>query len=193
MFHRLFLPVFLGIACSGCGASHHYKQTNTGQSLSGSLVVEWMEPDYWLYTPSKSNPLTFVRADGTVITPQKMFTDGGSIPRPLWVMKNYSPWGYGPAFIIHDWLFHMQDCGLAGWEDWTVEEAAMVMSEVMKTMMETPNFDFGDKTTVYLMYEAVQSPPARAAWSDRDCRELPSVMSDFWRPTQRFEIAFDDE
>ena len=92
--------------------------------------------------------------------------------------------------IVHDWLFVMQDCQLPGFEDWTVDEAAHVMSEVMKTLMEKPGFDYGDEATIYRMYLAVQSPPARQAWEDRNCQSPPSPTADGWRADAKFVIEF---
>lgn len=167
----------------GC-ANRHYDQTIAGK-LEGDLIVEWRKPDSFVYIPSPDNPLKFKRiSNGDIIQPDQMWTDGGSIPRSLWVFKNYSPWGYGPAFITHDWLFHMQDCQLPGYDKYTLETAATVMSEVMKTLMGDPNFDYGDKSTMYLMYKAVQTDLARSAWEDRNCepvdekkrRKLPDAV-----------------
>jgi hypothetical protein len=134
------------------------------------MIIEWRKPNLFAYRPDNEQPLVFVRKSGDKITPGSMFTDGGSIPRPFWVLKNYSPRGYGPAFIVHDWLFHMQDCKEKGYEKYSIESAATIMSEVMKTMMETPEFDYGSKRTVYLMCKAVQTQPARDAWEDGICR-----------------------
>lgn len=183
----VLIVVFLSL--NGCGASGHYSKVETGQ-LSGDLIVQWAKPDKFLFLPKEGNPLTFVRGkNGETIIPQRMYTDGGSIPRPLRALKNYSPWGYAPAFIVHDWLFYMQDCELPGNEDYTVQEAALIMSEVMKTMMEDPSFDYGDKQTVYLMYLAVQTAPAKAAWNDHTCTELPDD-ADSIRWDAIFEISF---
>jgi hypothetical protein len=118
-----------------------------------------------------------------------MFTDGGSIPRPFWVLRNYSPWGYGPAFIVHDWLFRMQNCKVPGYEKYSIEDAATIMSEVMKTMMESPGFDYGSKTTVYLMYEAVQTAPAREAWNHGRC-VTPDLKFLSEPPDEVFEVEF---
>lgn len=184
------LAILLVPALASCAASRHYDSVHEGKNLSGTLIVEWMEPDQFLFIPKPDDPLVFERYTGETIQPDRMLTDGGSVPRPFWVLRNYSPWGYGPAFIIHDWLFHMQYCSLPGADRWTVEEAATVMSEVMKTMMETPGFDFGDKTTVYLMYRAVQTAPAREAWSNGACRKPPALNADTWKPSRRFEVSF---
>ena len=63
----------------------------------------------------------------------------------------------------------MQNCKLPGYERHSLEEAATIMSEVMKTLMESPGFDYGSKTTMYLMDKAVQTQPARDPWSDGRC------------------------
>jgi hypothetical protein len=187
----LATAVILGAICgvSGC-AARHYGDTQAGTRLSGSLRVEWRKPNRFLFVPDESDPLTFVRHDGSTIVPETMWTDGGSIPRPFWVLKNFSPWGYGPAFIVHDWLFHMHRCRLPGWEGFDVKIAAQVMSEVMKTLMETPGFDYGDKQTVYSMYLAVQTPAAASAWNGQ-CNP-PSILANgiLSPPDAVFEIRY---
>jgi hypothetical protein len=185
---RYRLIVLLCILCSGC-ARAHYQRTHAG-TLKGKLVVEWMEPDLFLFRRDPKDPLTFTRSDGTRIEPQAMLTDGGSIPRPMWVFRNYSPWGYGPAFVIHDWLFHVENCQLAGYDSWTLDGAATVMSEVMKTLMENPKFKYGDQISMYSMYLAVRSPPARAAWEHGKCLEPPSDSADYWRPSLKFVVQY---
>lgn len=167
MSWRACVLAVLAVLVSGC-ASLHYQRTDSG-TLSGRVIVEWREPNLFVFRPDKQQPLTFVRKGGDTITPGVMFTDGGSIPRQFWVFKNFSPWGYGPAFIVHDWLFHVRNCKLAGYEKYSLGGAATVMSEVMKTMMETPGFDYGSETVVYLMYDAVQTSPARDAWDNGKC------------------------
>jgi hypothetical protein len=52
------------------------------------------------------------------------------------------------------------------------------MSEVMKTLMEMPHFDYGSESSVYLMYEAVQTAPARAAWEHGTCIEPTAITLD---------------
>jgi hypothetical protein len=172
---------------SGC-ASFHYECTQPGQ-LSGKVIVEWRKPNLFTYRPDTAQPLMFVRKNGDTIKPELMFTDGGSIPRPFWVLKNYSPWGYGPAFIVHDWLFHMENRKLPGHEKYSVGEAATIMSEVMKTMMESPDFDYGSKTSMYLMYEAVRTQPARDAWTEGRCL-TPDRAATAQAPDETFVVEF---
>lgn len=85
---------FAILLCVGLltGCASQYEKTKMG-GLSGRLIVEWLEPDSFLFLPDDKRPLTFTRSTGEAITPGKMFTDGGSIPRPLWALKNYSHGG----------------------------------------------------------------------------------------------------
>jgi hypothetical protein len=158
-------------------AARHYRATQAG-TLRGILTVAWYRPDLFVYTPDARAPLVFTRHDGQRIEPARMFTDGGSIPRPLWFLRNYSPWGFGPAFVIHDWLFHMRACNLPGYEAYSLQSAARVLSEVMKTLLQLPGFDYGSRTTMFLMYLAVQSAPARKAWDFGRCIEPPAASAE---------------
>ena len=166
-----FVCLLLSGLLSGC-ALLHYEQVKTGE-LGGKLLVQWIEPDKFILAPDKDKPLTFVRHNKESITPRRMYTDGGSIPRPLWVFRSYSPWGYAPAFIIHDWLFHMKHCKIPGYEKHDVEDAAWIMSEVMKTMMEEPKKGSVDKLTLYSMFGAVRSPIAKNLWHAGKCEQPP--------------------
>jgi hypothetical protein len=142
-------------------------------SLQGKVIVQWLKPDLFIFTPDANRPLTFIRKSGQKITPGRMLTDGGSIPRPLWILRNYSPWGYGPAFVVHDWLFEMHHCKYKGFEAFDYHIAATVMAEVMKTMMETKVVDV-DKRTLESMYWAVDSPIAARAWNTGRCNPPPN-------------------
>ena len=131
----------------------------------------------FIFLPDPGRPLTFTRFNRDAITPGRMYTDGGSIPRPFRVLRNYAPWGYAPAFIIHDWLFHVQHCQLPGYEKYDVEEAAWVMTEVMKTMMEQDKEVPTDKLALYAMFEAVRSSIAVTEWNrskEESCKEPPA-------------------
>src|SRR5215470_9390632 len=124
---RVILVLAL-LASTGC-ASLLYRRVAPGQ-LHGKLVDQWIDYDKFIFLPDKDKPLSFTRANGDQITPGMMYTDGGSIPRPLWVLRSYSPWGYAPAFIIHDWLFDSHHCGDSPFPKYTNDEAARVMAEV---------------------------------------------------------------
>ena len=157
-------------------------------TLKGKLVVQWLEPDVFLFIPDPKSPLTFVRSTGQTITPGRMLTDGGSIPRPVWILRNYSPWGFAPAFIVHDWLFSITHCQVAGHEQYSLEESGRVMAEVMKTMIAQKRID-ASGLTVTSMYMAVVSPVARHSWETGRCNPPPSGFTG--TPIRQFELNFD--
>jgi hypothetical protein len=175
------------VALTGC-ANQHYAKTDVG-TLEGKLVVEWYEPDKFVFRPDAKAPLKFTRRNGEVIQPEAFWTDGGSIPRWFWALKNYSPWGYAPSYIIHDYLFATKYCDKPPGSSHTLQSAADVISEVQKTMMESPNFNFGDKVTVYRIHLAVLSPWAANAWNNNPCMpDPPDSVKSAKGPTAIFEI-----
>lgn len=180
------LSLLLALLLSGC-ASVHYEKVKTGE-LGGKLLVQWIEADKFILVPDKDKPLTFVRYNSESIIPGLMYTDGGSIPRPFQVFRDYSPWGYAPAFIIHDWLFHARHCKIPGYERYDVEDAAWIMSEVMKTMMEEPKIGV-HKLTLYSMFEAVRSPIAKDLWDTGKCEQPPPRLLQR-RPKLEYTIEF---
>jgi len=62
---------------------------------------------------------------GQVVVPAGFLTDFASTPRVLW--NSIPPWGvYGPATVIHDWLYWTQPC--------TREQADGVLLEGMRIL-----------------------------------------------------------
>jgi hypothetical protein len=181
-----WLPV---IAASLLGACANTYDTIKPGVLKGRVVVEWIKPDLFVFTPDSQNPLRFVRDSKDTIVPARMLTDGGSIPRPLWILRNYSPWGYGPAFILHDWLFFMHQCEVSGHERYTLQDAADVMAEVMKTMMVSGKVEV-DKGTLVSMHAAVSSPIAAHHWDHGKCVPPPEILPAS-TPIARYEFTFD--
>jgi len=145
-----------------------YDRTDTGE-LKGKIIVQWVDHDKFEFVPDPADPLIFRRRNGETIQPQRMFTDGGSVPPALRAIKSYSPWGYAPAFIVHDWLFVMKQCGIAGNDQFDVDKAATIMAEAMKTVMENPKFGGPKKLVHYSMYEAVRSRAAHDYWNSGKC------------------------
>ena len=208
MLLRVLLLFAVSLSLTGCvdwvfGLS--YDQTDAGK-LEGKLVVEWVDQDKFLFIPDKEKPLVFRRKNGEVIQPEQMFTDGGSVPQALRAVKSYSPWGYAPAFIVHDWLFVLKHCALPGHEKYNVDKAAIIMAEAMKTVMENPKYGGSNKLVHYSMYQAVRSPVAQDYWDNGKCetptgrRDAKSMSIKTLRevapvdgsppPRPRFEISF---
>jgi hypothetical protein len=171
MHLRIVVAMAATLLFTGCDdlfSGWLYDRTDVG-SLKGKLIVEWVDQDRFIFIPDPQDPLTFVRKNNDTIRPERMYTDGGTIPTALRAIKSYSPWGYAPAFIIHDWLFVMKHCKVAGFEKYDVDKAATVMAEVMKTVMENPKYGGPNKLVHYSMHEGVRSPTARNYWETGKC------------------------
>ncbi|MCE6977272.1 DUF1353 domain-containing protein [Pseudomonas frederiksbergensis] len=162
-FLILILLVFTLEAC----APMSYRKTDEGR-FNGALDVRWIKNDYFLFVPSKDDPFRFTRANGEVIRPGPMYTDGGSIPRFLWGVNGYSPWGYAPAYIIHDWLFVAHECGYSGYKDYSFKNTHIVLAEGLKAVMEA-----SPEIRSYFVFEsvvaAVSSPIAKRLWDQGEC------------------------
>jgi len=158
------------LALSAC-CSPPYRNT-TQAKFTGALDVRWVSSDYFLFLPNKEEPLTLLRANGTKIQPGPMFTDGGSIPRFLWGVKGYSPWGYAPAYIVHDWLFEAKHCGHKPDSTYTFDDSVNVMAEALKAVMEA-----SPEVRNYFLFDsvvgAVASPIARRLWEEGECKAPP--------------------
>lgn len=170
---KLLLAIALAFGLTGC-SDLTWQQTSAGQ-LKGKLVIEWINQDEFLFIPDPAQPLVFTRSNSEVIIPAAMYTDGGSIPVALRAVKSYSPWGYAPAFIVHDWLFTIKQCKLPGHEKLTLDDAANVLAEVLKTVMENPKYGGPNKLVHYSMYEAVRSNVAKDYWENGKCTTLPTA------------------
>jgi hypothetical protein len=187
-FRFVLLIIAFAIATTtGNAFAASYKEIKEGL-LKGKIIVQWWEPDKFVFLPDKDDPLTFKRSNGDTIIPGGMMTDFGTIPRPLWIFRNYSPWGYAPAFIVHDWLFHMKHCGIPGNEKYNHHIAATIMAEVMKTMMERGKVEVA-KTTLYAMYEAVDSRYGKSHWDSGKCELAPTGFARK-EPLYEFELKF---
>lgn len=166
------LPLLAAALLPGC-ASLKYAKVPKGE-VGGRLTIEWVAADKFIYRPDAKKPFYFKRANGEIIQPKSIYTDGGSIPRPLWALRGYSPWGYGPAFIAHDWLFDAHHCKLPEAKDHNVSTAADVLAEVMKTLMEADNAQvIKSPYLLYTIYEAVRSPIAQKLWAEGTCQAPP--------------------
>jgi hypothetical protein len=155
----------------GC-ATKPYRETPQGQ-FAGALDVRWVSNDYFLFLPNKDDPFTFTRKSGGVpIRPGPMYTDGGSIPRFFWGIEGFSPWGYAPAYIVHDWLFEAHQCGYAPDNQFTFAESVAVMAESLKAVMEA-----SPEVRSYFVFDAVVaavgSSIAKRSWESGSCKPPP--------------------
>jgi hypothetical protein len=110
--------VALALMLTGC-ITADYLRTPAGH-FKGSVFVMWVGEgnEYgdgnFVFVPDPRDRLRFTRhnpqSHGAVIEPGIMYTDAGSIPKIAQVFKGFSPWGYAPAYMIHDWLFVGRHC-----------------------------------------------------------------------------------
>lgn len=141
---------------SSCASRRTYDSLSTGQ-FDGSLNLHWVSPDRFVYVPDPENPFKFTRSNGEVIQPGPMFTDGGSIPRLLRVHPDFSPMGYAPAFVIHDWLFAENSRAAALGQPYDVKASALVLAEGIKTLMEADNSIRRKPLSLYILYRSMET------------------------------------
>jgi len=168
---RLLVALLVGVnAFLACGCGSQLYRNTIKATFKGNLDVRWYKNDLFVFIPDTSNPLTFTNdATGDSIIPGKMYTDGGPIPRFLWGIEGYSPWGYAPAYIIHDWLFEAHHCGYEPDNKYTFVDSANILAQGLKAIMEDDlrikNFFVFD--SVYL---AVKTPIAKRLWEQGECK-----------------------
>jgi len=148
--------------------------------LDGVVDVQWDSEDLFVYRRLSGDPLRFKPSfwpKGTRIEPKDMYTDGGSVPRVFWNLPGLSPWGFGPAYIIHDYIFAVHRCG---WDDPLVkqikfEESAEILAEVGKALIDRKLIKHDALNAIVW---AVKTQYARTLWdtpgSPEDCKPAPS-------------------
>jgi hypothetical protein len=165
--------VFLSVLfVCGC-ASKPYIDTADSKFV-GDLEVRWVENDYFLFLPKEGNPLRLIRPNGQrPIQPGPMYTDGGSIPQALWGFPGLSPWGYAPAYVVHDWLFEAHHCGYAPDDQYSFDDSVTVIAEGLKAIMESD-----PRTRNQFVFDAVVgavgSPVAKNLWDKGKCKPPPA-------------------
>ena len=138
-FRALSLAAIMGL--SGCGTWIRYEDINRG-FLQGDVLIQWVKEDEFIYRKG-TNPLSFRPSfwpkGAKPITPDEMYTTGGSVPRVFSSIPGLSPWGIGPAYIIHDWIFEVHRCPRPAppeVKQITFKESAIILAEVGKALIE---------------------------------------------------------
>ncbi|MEM0935295.1 MAG: hypothetical protein AAGJ91_05240 [Pseudomonadota bacterium] len=183
MFRRIARAAALAAALglpAGCG-SVAYDALEPGE-FSGSVLVLWVgENDggfgdgKFIYVPVPGDELTLQRrnpnATVSIIKPGAIYTDGGSIPRAAQVFKGFSPWGYAPAYMVHDWLFVAKKCvtdGAATPDEVPIGrmdfiESAEILGEAIKGLIEAKRVKPND-VAPEMISAAVAGPISRSIW-----------------------------
>lgn len=189
---RSIILLCLAGLCAAC-STINYETTGTG-SLSGNLFVMWVGEDKFVFAPDPASPLTYQNA-GRKIRPGIMYTDGGSIPKLAQPLGGFSPWGYAPGYMIHDWIFVGHHCVVDGKNDGRFNdvkdiefhESATILAEVIKTLIETKQVPAHDLAFPAIS-NAVDSFVARTLWDKQgaceviDPKHLAAVHAHFGTP-----------
>lgn len=168
---RLAALLLVAMLSAGCGQLF-YARTPVG-AFSGKLIVEWIEPNVFIYRPDMAAPLVYTTSDGRRIQPRTMYTDGGSIPRLFWSAPGLGPWDFAPGYIIHDWLFEQRHCREGDWQAYDFERSASILAEALKSQMVKSGS--AEPTILWAVHEAVSTEFARNLWENGKCR--PPVVA----------------
>ncbi|MER9254539.1 hypothetical protein NKI59_22510 [Mesorhizobium sp. M0598] len=179
---------------AGC-SSIDYQKLTTGR-LSGSLFVMWVGEGNgsgdgnFLFVPDPRDPLIFHRAypssPGSTIQPGLMYTDGGSIPKIAQVFKGLSPWGYAPAYMIHDWVFIAHHCIVDGSTEnrfdqvrgIEFDDSAAILGEAIKALIKARQVA-PDDVAPGAITSAVGSVVAKNLWDEKGaCKSLQVSRKD---------------
>ena len=175
------------LALTGCGYVD-YEAAPVGK-FEGALFVMWVDESKrglgdgsFVFVPT-ADPLRFTRGGkGTVqvIEPAMMYTDGGSIPQMAQAMNGFSPWGYAPAYMVHDWLFVARKCALDGQAtpaeaaaaEMPFIESAEIAAEAIKSLIAAGKVQPNDVAPQAISY-AVAGPVSRQLWNEKgDCQRI---------------------
>ena len=154
--------------------------------FEGAVSVYWLEQSTsasgsggrFVYVPVPGFELRFIRPEGEVpriIAPGVMYTDGGSVPRVAQAFRGFSPWSYGPVYIVHDWLFAARRCvedpeatpEQLKTRDMSFQETVDIFVETLKTLERDRRIvgrDFSQETVA----SAIAGPISRNLWTRTD-------------------------
>lgn len=170
---RLALAGFVAVHTASC-ASITFENTGNGK-LKGDLTVVWVGEDRFVYQGGPEG-LSFLTSKKKLIKPETFYTDGGSIPRSVRSLEGFSPWGYAPAYIIHDWLFHQKDCNPAYLASKGIDfaEANEILAEVIKALVEEEQVKKNEAAFSAISW-AVTTPIAERVWDapTAECKLKP--------------------
>lgn len=100
-----------------------------------------------------------------------MYADGGSIPKAAQLFEGFSPWGYAPAYMIHDWLFVARHCNVDGeatqgerkMDDIEFQTSADIIAEAIKTLVQQERIK-DDDVAPRIISSTVAGPISRGFW-----------------------------
>jgi Protein of unknown function (DUF1353) len=178
---RSLIALAAALLAGGCVALTPRQPAISGGELSGQLALAWDDGYTFVAYPVKGKELTYKfpkghRLEGALgeIRPKLMYTDGGSIPRTFWSFDGLSPWEYGPAFILHDWVFLRHYCDGQKYPV-TLEEANDILLDAMILLDKQVAKRHGrrphNKEDVRTLIDAAVTRFSANAWNNGKCLE----------------------
>lgn len=155
------------ICCSFVSACGNVDPAQVARGeFDGDVTLVWVHGNdtsnigdgLFIYLPIPGRKLEFSRGQSVWlsegsnhIVPPAFYTDGGSVPRILQASNGFNAWAYGPAYVIHDWVFVARKC-LTDIEDEVVEIADKAL---LKEIKKIENMSFQE--SAYLMAETIET------------------------------------
>lgn len=190
-----------------------YASVTRGE-FQGSALVVWVGPansskvgdGKFLYVPLGDDALIFRRDKANkpskgseVITPEAFYTDGGSIPRAVQGTPGFSAWGYGPAYVIHDWLYVARKClnddardgtNLATPEmrklaNMSFQESANIMMETVKALLQDHDVAANETVPGPIFGAFTSGPVSRRSWRETGACRAQQVSQDHQKLVDR--------
>lgn len=170
------MPIWLLLVClllANPAIAQENQSARATTDLNGVLLIQWFDERRFIYVVDSKNPLRFRTRDGREIAPGPMYTDGGSIPRLFWSFRGFSPWGYAPAYVMHDWLFHQHRCKRdVPPNQYTFEQANLVLDDVIDILFKRKTVE-PNETARGLIKWAVDNF-GEGAWNEPCDKEPPT-------------------
>jgi hypothetical protein len=175
IIRTLLIAGVLSMPLPSSGRAEGNTPSSAQPMLTGDLVIQWSDEKRFIYVVSSEKPMLFEK-NGRQIKPGRMYTDGGSIPRIFWAFRGFSPWGYAPAYVVHDWLFHQHRCQRDQAPNaYTMAEANVILDDIVGILFAQNRVD-RNETARGLIKWAVDHY-AQGAWNEPCDRDPPLALS----------------
>ena len=211
---RLFFLSFFMLLASCSVFLDFGEEAAPAGEITGAALVLWVGPNdesqlgsgEFLYIPRPGQEITITRAKSaiapsgytTIVADSPFFTDGGSIPRAVQWGRGLNAWSFGPAYILHDWLFVVRKCvnddmrleGLISQEafdgisEMKFPESARLMAETIRGTAEAYQIAPETELAVRLIAPATASSISYRLWNqtgacdDQKLQEAKTLAED---------------
>jgi Protein of unknown function (DUF1353) len=132
-----------------------YSEASSGVAPKGEYVFE----------PDAKRPLHFVAADGTIVQPQAMWTDCGSVPPPLCWLPSFGSRHYEQAYLVHDWLMTEHRMRSLPRDDKLPPRVQILFDQALCAEAKAKHFRFEGLSRSLISHFANHGPGPRHHWN----------------------------